>query len=386
MSYYIRALPKKKSEPKWKVQYVSFKKSDYKDSKAKFPKKEWDISTERWIALGFYRYLNLEEAKIRARQLNSQLEIKKQEERLLKSEEASRNFQKRFDSVLPEEFVSEFEKRFMRKRDSEVDRGRRRTSRAMLVWKAAQKMIVSIGVEPTDWFYSSYEIYDYFNSKKYSIRYIQTILKIANLWGYFISKKTGRAFLPISSPKGYERARLIDTYYNKTEKVRIASAPLAPEDLYISKGKIKNEQFNWLYLSVWFGLRPQEIDNFKIKELWRIEENSNPKILWVFQTKIISLPTEDRWKPIPILFHEQEFALRIIKSQTIQRPLVKTLHHYFGKGIDLYGGRKGFVDLMLSKGHALENISVWMGHSTLDRTWRSYKQRRKYHIGSSSPI
>jgi len=55
----------------------------------------------------------------------------------------------------------------------------------------------------------------------------------------------------------------------------------------------------------------------------------------VFQTKIISLPTEDRWKPIPILFEEQEFALRIIKAQTIQRPLVKTLHHYFGKGIDL---------------------------------------------------
>ncbi len=88
----------------------------------------------------------------------------------------------------------------------------------------------------------------------------------------------------------------------------------------------------------------------------------------------------------PILFEEQEFALRIIKTQSFQRPLVKTLHHYFGKGIDLYGGRKGFVDLMLSKGHTLENISVWMGHSTLDRTWRSYKQRRRYYIGSSSPF
>lgn len=198
MSYYIRALPTIKSEPKWKVQYVSFKKADYKNSEAKFPKKEWDISTDRWSALGFYRYMTIDEAKVRVRQLNSQLDIKKQEERLLKSEVASRNFQKRFDSVLPEEFVNEFENRFMRKRDSEVDRGRRRTSRAMLVWKAAQKMIVAIGIEPTDWFYSSYEIYDYFNSKKYSIRYIQTILKIANLWGYFISKKTGRAFLPIS--------------------------------------------------------------------------------------------------------------------------------------------------------------------------------------------
>ena len=174
--------------------------------------------------------------------------------------------------------------------------------------------------------------------------------------------------------------RLIDAYYNKSEKLRTASAPLTPEDLYTSKGKIKDEQFNWLYLTVWLGLRPQEVDNLKNVELCKIEEQNGKRILWVFQTKIVALPYEDRWKPIPILFDEQEFALRIIKGQRIQRPLVKTVHRYFGKGIDLYGGRKGFVDLMLSKGHELENISVWMGHSTLERTWRSYKQRKRYHI------
>jgi hypothetical protein len=46
----------------------------------------------------------------------------------------------------------------------------------------------------------------------------------------------------------------------------------------------------------------------------------------------------------------------------------------------LYGGRKGFTDLMLSKGNTIENISIWMGHSTLDRTWRSYKQKMKFHL------
>ncbi len=380
MGYYVKTLPKKKTEPKWKVQYVSFKKSDIKHSVTKYPKKEWDIAKDRWLALGFYKYMTLDEAKARASQLNSQLEIKRQEERLIKIAEESKNFQRRFDSVLPDEFVGEFEKRFMRKRDSEVDRGKRRTSRAMIIWKAAQKMIVSIGIEPTDWFYSTCEIYDYFHSKKYSIRYIQSILKIANLWGYFFCKKTGRAFLPVATPKGYERMRLIDAYYNKSEKLRTASGPLTPEDLYTSKGKIKDEQFNWLYLTVWLGLRPQEVDNLKNEELWKIEESNKRKILWVFQTKIVALPYEDRWKPIPFLFEEQEFALRIIKGQNFHRPLVKTVHRYFSKGIDLYGGRKGFVDLMLSKGHELENISVWMGHSTLERTWRSYKQRKKYHL------
>lgn len=165
------------------MQYVSFKKSDYKDSKAKFPKKEWDISTDRWNALGFYRYMNLLEAKVRARQLNTQLEIKKQEERLLKLKETNRNFQKRFDSVLPEEFVNEFEMRFMRKRDSEVDRGRRRTSRAILVWKAAQKLIVAIGIESTGWFYSSHEIYgDIFLVRKLAGYFFQYhLLKVMNV-------------------------------------------------------------------------------------------------------------------------------------------------------------------------------------------------------------
>ena len=61
-----------------------------------------------------------------------------------------------------------------------------------------------------------------------------------------------------------------------------------------------------------------------------------------------------------------------------KRPLVKTIRKYFGDGHDCYGGRKGFVDLMLSKKQTLENISIWMEHSTLDRTWRSYKNKRIY--------
>lgn len=53
---------------------------------------------------------------------------------------------------------------------------------------------------------------------------------------------------------------------------------------------------------------------------------------------------------------------------------------YFGPGVTLYAGRKGFSDLMLSRGQSFENISIWMGHSTLQRTWRSYKSRRKFHV------
>ena len=162
MGYYVRKLANRKTEPKWKIQYVSFKKADTVGSTTKYPKKEWDISKDRQNNLGFYKYMTLGEAKTRAKQLNAQLDVKRQEEKLIKIQHKNQKFQKRFDSALPEEFVADFEKRFIRKRDSEVDSGKRRTSRAMQVWRAAQKMIVSVAVEPTDWYFSTYEIYDYF--------------------------------------------------------------------------------------------------------------------------------------------------------------------------------------------------------------------------------
>lgn len=380
MGYFVKLLPSKKSEPKWKVQYISFKKQDITESKAAKPKKTWDISTERWTGLGFYKYMTEKEAKARAKQLNTQLHIRRQEERLKDLENKNQTFHKRFDSIFPDEFLVEFERRFIKARDSDVESGRRRTTRARIVWKAAQKMIINLGVEPTDWLYSTYEIYDYFYSIGYSIRYISSVLKFANLWGYYFCKKTGRAFLPVSCPKGYERSRLIEAYYEKSNAKRKPSKALEPNNLYISKGIIKEDQFNWLYLTVWLGLRPKEVDNCKDKSLWKVEEYNGRKILWIYQTKIIALPPDDRWKPIPILFDEQKFALRILKEQKYTRPLVKTIHRYFGDGIDCYGGRKGFTDLMLSKGQSIENISIWMGHSTMDRTWRSYKQRRKFHL------
>lgn len=380
MGYYVKSLPSKKSEPKWKVQYVSFKKQDVINSLAKKPKKTWDITKDRWTGLGFYKYMTLEEAKSRANQLNTQLHVRRQEERIKELEDKNRAFQKRFDSVFPDEFLVEFERRFIKVRDNDVDSGRRRTSRARVVWKAAQKMIVAIGLDPSDWFYSLYDIYDYFYSVGYSIRYASSVLKFANLWGFYFCKKTGRAFLPIPFPRGYERSRLIEAYYEKSNTKRKPSKPLEPQNLYSAKGRMKEEQFNWLYLTVWFGLRPKEVDNCKDDSLWKIEEHNDRKILWVYQTKIIALPPDDRWKPIPIIFDEQEFALRILKEQNFSRPLVKTIHRYFGEGIDCYGGRKGFADLMLSKGQSIENISIWMGHSTMDRTWRSYKQRKKFHL------
>ena len=201
-------------------------------------------------------------------------------------------------------------------------------------------------------------------------------MRMANLWGFFICKKMARPFLPVPYPRGYERQRLSEAYYTKQKACKKPSLPLLPEKLQAKKEVINIQNYNWLYLSVWFGLRPQEIDQLKDQRLWRIETTlTERKILWVYQTKIVALPTEERWKPIPILYPEQEEALKIIESQYYKRPLVQTMRRHFGMNVHLYAGRKGFTDLMLKNGHSLESISQWMGHTTIGRTWRNYKCR-----------
>lgn len=383
MGYYVRSLGWKKAAPQWKIQFVSYRNDDIRHSPAKKPKKEWDIAKDRWRSLGFHSSMNLSEARARARQLNAQIFLRRQEERLKKIQTIEKETRQRFESMLPEEFVSEFEHRFVRVRDSETQNGRRKMTRARIIWRAARSMITKIGIEPSEWFYHTHEIYDYFHEKQYSIRYMHTILKFANLWGFFICRKMARPFLPIPIPRGFERQRLLDAFYKKSSGIRKPSNDLSPKDLGAVANRMNQPNFNWLYLTVWLGLRPQEVDNLCNKDYWRVDTlPTGRKVLWVYQTKIVALPPEDRWKPIPLLFDEQLFALKVIQDGTFKRPLIKTVKKHFGARVDLYGGRKGFTDLMLSKGQSLENISIWMGHSTLSRTWRSYKNKQKYHLGT----
>jgi len=382
MGYQVRPLPDKKSEPKWKLQYVSCKKADRKpESKAKSNKTTWNVSKDRWRSLGFHKFMPIEDAKARAKQLNSQLEIKRQEEHLRNLEMKQREVCLKYNSFLPEEFVQEFERLFVKKRNLKENTRKRKTQR-QVTWTSAQKMIVTIGIEPSEWYYNIDAIYDYFYDEALSINYVKAIIRMSNLWGYFICRKLGRPFLSIPHPKGHEKQRLVDNYHENGKHMKKPAKGLPPKELYKAKKNLSIEHFNWLYISLWLGLRPKEIDSLHNKKMWRLEKiNSNQQVISVFQTKIITVPPEDRWKPIPIQFDEQKIALKIIESGNFKRPYLRTVRKYItGERITLYSGRKGFVDLMLSKKQSLENISIWMGHGTIHRTWRSYKDKLQFHI------
>lgn len=299
MGYYVRALKHKKSLPNWKLQYVSCKKADRKaSSTAKNPKTTWDISKDRWRSLGFHSLMPIEDAKTRAKQLNSQLELKRQEEQLRNIEEEKQSLQLKYSSVLPASFVLEFEKVFVNRRILPNRPNKRTKTQRHVEWSTAQKMIVAIGIEPSEWFYSTDLIYDYFYKQALSVNYVKAIIRMANLWGFFISRKLSRPFLPIPNPKGYEKQRLAEAYYNFGKNTTKPAKGLSPEELNAAKNKLSVENYNWLYLSVWLGLRPKEIDSLHDQEMWRVSKSKNGiPVLSIFQTKIITVPHEDRWKP-----------------------------------------------------------------------------------------
>ena len=65
-----------------------------------------------------------------------------------------------------------------------------------------------------------------------------------------------------------------------------------------------------------------------------------------------------------------------VQAGDFSRPLNKTVQKCISEAVTLYGGRKGFTDLMLERRQSLEDVSTWLGHATIERTWRSYKGKQ----------
>lgn len=316
--------------------------------------------------------MTIEQARIRARQLNAQINLKRYEEKRLKSEAEVKEFELKCVGFLPEPLLLQFEERYFA--GSRLQRVLK--NKELSHWRAAQKLIFEIQLEPSDWYDETHRIYDWFHKQRFELSYVKKIIRIMNLWGFFISRKLGKPFFSVKFPRGLEKDRLLNAYFTKMRKTMHQSDPLQPAQLEKAKPLMGKRHFNWLYLSVWLGLRPLEIDQLKDRQRFRLRKGADGKyVLWVFQRKLTSLPHRYLWKLIPLFLKQHSIVPQIIKSGEFQRPLVKSIKRYFGESTTLYGGRKDFTDLMLSFDQDFFNISQWMGHSSIDRTWKNYKSR-----------
>jgi hypothetical protein len=365
VGYLVKKVNFKKRQ--WKLQFESWKGGKRKIN---------DVPVTDWAPLGFHPQMTLEQARARAASIRAQKELARHEERRNAIHQRLAHENLIVEAYLGPKLVEEFErtKLFSRLTQDQITQQKLRSH-----WKAAKDAIFAIKTEVTEWQDAPEKFYDYFGRTCISPSYASKLLRLINMWGFFYARKHRLPFMPIPAPRGREKERLADTYFDKTKGESNQSSPLTPAMLEGASSKLRPDNYQWLHLTVWLGLRPSEVDRLKVARNYRLAQEGETQVLWVYQEKLVNIPRDQRWKPIPCFLPEQRAALEYIAMGQFRRPLSKTLARLW-PGVGLYGGRKGFVDLMLGQGQSLEDISIWMGHRTIERTWRNYANRQRVNF------
>lgn len=346
MGYRIKKLPYKNRD--WKVQYQS----------RVGVRKDRDIPVSEYLTLGFRVNMSPDEAKNRCQQLNAQEGLKRVEEK--RNAVAHRLAEESLvvAAHLPKPLLERFEGLYI-------------AGKLASHWRCVTRVLVALKLPPEDWAFHKDLVYKHFGTLGYSYSYIQKVILLMNKWGRFTAREQGKFFEDLPFPRHRDKERLLDLYGESN-----ASLPISPKELESRRSGLTELAYNWLYLSIWLGLRPSEVDSL-LKEpsstTWALES----AVIWVYQSKLTGIARVLRLKPIPLIYPEQRYCIEIINARKFKRPLCKTIQKYFGEKRTCYAGRKGFTDLMLEKGHSLEAVSQWMGHQSIERTWKVYKDKKK---------
>ena len=332
------------------------------------------IPQSQLLQHGLSPTMSVEEARARVKQLNRLTKADRKADAAKARALAQQKERQELKSAhLPDIFVDEFERDFLR---AEIY-GDKNYRKALSHWEYARKMIVHIGLPPAHWNMHRTRFYYYMADNPISRDYVSKVLRVTNLWGRFMSLKTGTGYLEIPGPRGKNRERIQDAWLRAGNKGK-ASAPITPEMLEAARTKLPEPEWRWLYLSVWLGLRPTEVDHIRTARLDTNNETGYP-VLWVYQSKLTSLPEDKRHKPVALVFPEQLAVLDML-AQEMKRPSAYTMRSVFGEGFGVYGGRKGFQALLNSRGIHGPDVVTMFGHRSERTTKEHYWNWQKLFL------
>lgn len=322
-------------------------------------------------SLGFSDHMTPAEAKAHAKKLNALSAIeRKQQASQVKAAERLTDLITIERSIVPkelsEQFISHIEKNWYG--------GQYNLRKMILHWNLVQAILTKLKLQPHEFFEKKNDFYKHFEREKFSKSYVEKILKVVNAWGEFYSQQSKTYYKRIPNPKGIVLEAIVDA----SDADGLGAAPLALETLRGMKSRLPVGQWEYMRATLWLGLRPSDLDAIiEDPSYMKTRTQSGTIILSVYQPKLTSVKKEKRWKHIPLFHPEMKAAYQDIKNKVVDKPLVKTLKSAAPNipTIGLYSGRKGFTDLMLSLDQTLENISLWLGHTSIERTWRNYKDK-----------
>lgn len=331
------------------------------------------------LRLGFHKDLTFEQARALSRRLRAEDRVK----RRTRDREARAYEQQEWRAQVRSAFLTDEDAELFEQLYLEENKIR------PAHWSTMQKIIVGTEIHPSEWFERKSRVYEQFLKLRCSYGYAKKLLRYLNLWGYFVCKKHMRAWLPVPGMDGNWRNRL-----EAARRPGGASLPLSPQMLEDKKAAMTKEHYRWLFVSVWFGLRPEEVDalNKSNEERWYITENPEfGYVLSVFQKKLYDrgvLP-EDCWKHIPTVFKEQRTAIEYIKEGALVRPRGaggKFMRTHFGPGYSHYAGRNYFSGLLREAGYDLETRKHWLGHLSIKTTEAYDRKTQRGNVFYRVPV
>lgn len=359
MSFYVRVRP----SGRWFL---------YEEKYENGERKQLKVELLSYQAIGIHQDLTPSQARERVKEIN------RENSKLAKTISAAArkaDALNRFDDIFfKEKLVAQFIERLQKRAEDNPAHYAKLVSHFHYV----QKMILKLKHLPKQYSDESDSIYSFMIGECISVDYAKKIVQMLNAWGRFVAKTNNSFFEDVAKPNKTQRKNLAKAQ-RKVLGVRRESARLERSMLSKLKSKLPIEEYNWVLLSFWFGLRPSEVDSLvqnssnSKHSAAEIETNqSGIKVLKVFQSKIEDENVDKAYKFIPILFSEQIEALKLLPN--IRRPKPQSLKAVVPK-LDTYGGRKGFADLMQSLGQQIEHVSIWLGHTDIKMTLATYKQR-----------
>jgi len=358
----------------WRVVFESWR--DGKPKKEIVPKSMYpDLGVKPEMTHAQVKQALKEYNQIRKREIK----IDHSQIKALKRFEELKSYNKTF---FPPVYVEEFLNRLMSSSDGKP----RFKKRLVRNFQIVQEMVVELNLLPHDYEPNLDRFISYFKEKKYSVSYTKDVLWVLNKWGHFYSRKRQSFFEPIGRLRT-KTQNAISSNQKEKNGVRKISQPMTAELLKKLRMKINTDKleelhkYNWSFISFVFGLRPSECDS-ALKEK-RIETINGVPTLVIVQTKLTVVDESEKEKRIPVICQEQAEALEYIKKGQAKRPTPKWLAEHLKSNstlsevFDLYCGRKGFTDFMISKGQSLENISMFLGHKNIQTSWKFYKDRKR---------
>lgn len=343
-------------------------------------KRQKILRRSEWPLHGFSEEMSLDQIKERCKSLNT---VTMQESLKKRAIVARMRDKANADSVYVQpdrnaSFIQELEETYA---DNPA-----RLKEVLKTWNVAKEVIIETKTFPHQFFQERNKFQNLFRNRAYSPDYIKRIIWLINKFGEHIQNKNNQFFKPLPKISAVTKAKIIEKR-DEMDGIKRAAETFTLQELVNLKGKFEDEgllqKWNWLFLAFAFGLRPQEVKWLLKQRVPPISRDAvnNVDVLNIYQAKLTSVPLNERTKQIPIYTEEQRAAVLLLKTPSeIEVPLNKTLKRMFKANIQLYSPRKSFTDYMLSQGFELEDISQFLGHRSIEMTWRHYKSKKQFKL------